>query len=72
MVWWLKPWCAFMMAWVQTLMDVCINVSCTNVIYKHLHDVVNDKNTIYDSMIQKKKPKKNVVWLRGAHYSMSY
>jgi hypothetical protein len=27
---WLEPWCAFMMAWVQTLMDVCINVSCTN------------------------------------------
>jgi len=48
-----------MMAWVQTLMDVCINASCTNVIYKHLHDVVNDKNTNRDSMIQKQKQKIN-------------
>jgi len=41
MVLWLKPWCVFMMASIQTLMDVCINVSCTNEVYKHLHHVVN-------------------------------
>jgi len=23
--------------WVQSLMDACLNVSCINVIYKHIH-----------------------------------
>jgi hypothetical protein len=25
-VWWLKRWCIFMNSWVQSSMDVCINV----------------------------------------------
>ncbi len=37
MVWWLTPWYVSMRSWVQTLMDVCINISCTNVIYKYVH-----------------------------------
>ncbi len=36
-IWWLKPWCASMRSKVQTLMNVCINVSCINVMYKHVH-----------------------------------
>jgi hypothetical protein len=26
MIWWLWPWCISMKSWVQTLMNVCINV----------------------------------------------
>jgi len=37
MVWWLRPWCIPMRSWVQSLMDVCINVSRINVVYKHVH-----------------------------------
>ncbi len=37
MFWWLNHWCASIRSWVQFLMDVCINVSCTNVIYKYVH-----------------------------------
>jgi hypothetical protein len=38
MVWWLRPGCASMRLWVQSLMDVYINLSCTNVVYKHVHN----------------------------------
>ncbi len=37
MVWWLKPWCTSMRSYVQTLVDVCNNISCIDVIYKHSH-----------------------------------
>ncbi len=37
MVWWLRHGCASMRFWVQSLMDVYINLSCTNVVYKHVH-----------------------------------
>jgi hypothetical protein len=36
-VWWLKLKCVSMRSWVQSLMDACFNVSCTNLIYKHIH-----------------------------------
>jgi hypothetical protein len=37
MDWWLKPQCVSMKSWVKSLMDACLNVSCINVIYKHIH-----------------------------------
>jgi uncharacterized protein YrrD len=37
MVWWLTPWCVSMRSWVKSIMDVCIDISCTNVIYKYVH-----------------------------------
>ncbi len=36
-IWWLKPWCASIRSLVQSLMDVCINKSRTNVVNKHAH-----------------------------------
>jgi hypothetical protein len=37
MVWWLRLWCVFIKSWVQSSMDVWLNVSCTIVIYKHVY-----------------------------------
>ncbi len=31
MIWWLRPWCISMKSWVQTLMNVCINVYNVNI-----------------------------------------
>jgi len=27
--------------WVESLIDACSNISCTNVIYKHIHHALN-------------------------------
>jgi hypothetical protein len=43
MVWWLKLWCASIKSWVQSLMDVCIIISPTNVVNKHVHPNENIK-----------------------------
>jgi hypothetical protein len=58
------------------IMCIYIDVSCTNIIYKHIHIMVvngilffmacifviacHERNTIYDSMTQKKKLKLNL------------
>jgi hypothetical protein len=54
MVWWLKHWCVSMRSWVQFLMDVCINVSCTNVIYKYVHQGDWCENLFVDKIGKKK------------------
>jgi hypothetical protein len=40
-------------SWVQSLIDVCINVSCTNEVYKHLHHGI--QNLFVDKIGKKKK-----------------
>ncbi len=43
-----------MRLWVQSLMDVCINLSCTNVVYKHVHHGEWCQNLFVEKLEQKK------------------
>ncbi len=49
-----KVWKWFGVSWVQSLMDVCINVSCTNVICKHETSWWRHQNLFVDKIKKKK------------------
>ncbi len=53
MVYWLRPWCASMGFWVQLLVDVCINIPCTNVVHKHVRHGESCENLFVDKIIEK-------------------
>jgi hypothetical protein len=57
MGWWLGLWCASIRSWVQSLMDVHINVFYTNVVYKHVHHGEWRQNLFVDKIVKQNKTK---------------
>ncbi len=59
-----KTLVCFHKVWVYSLMDACINISCTNVVYKHVYIMENGvKNFFTCNFVTTCHDKKYNMWL---------
>ncbi len=66
MVWWLRPYCASMRSWVQSLMDMCINIPCTYLVYKHVHH-----GESHEKNLLSKSNKKSLIFFMTCNFVMA-
>jgi hypothetical protein len=67
-----------MRSWVESLMDVCINIFCTNAIYKHVHHdeyanmyiMANGVKTFFLTKLGEKQKKKKL-YIFSCHVILS-